>query len=454
MNMARTHTKSEEHKQKLRDAAKRRYANPQERQRQSERMVQAYKDNSALRKMHEPDASDKRSRTLKHKWSTTEYRKDMITRRNTPETRAKLSAAAQQQWNTSRDTLVSAIQAARSRHIDIEKLYDRDWLIQTNEHTTLTDMAEMVGCSQSRMSRQFAEFGIVPKQHPVAYTGGETQIVEFLHSLGIAQIIQRDRGCIPPMEIDVYIPDAKLGIEYHGCFWHSYNTVETVEQRRRHVKKYMAAKSQNIRLLQFWDTEWFQHPTICQNIIRGALHRNNTIGARQCTIGTPTYTEMSAFLSAHHLQGSCPYTEGRGLYKENELVMVMTIGKSRFTPGSWELLRLATKTGYHISGGASKLWSSLVSCIPSAGVVYSYANMRLFTGAVYTSLGFTHHHDTSPGYQYWRDGQLYSRLAFQKHKLSVLPGYDAALTEAENMFQLGYRRLWDAGQSVWVYQQP
>lgn len=37
-------------------------------------------------------------------------------------------------------------------------------------------------------------------------------------------------------------------------------------------------------------------------------------------------------------------------------------------------------------------------------------------------------------------------------KSAVLPGYDAALTEAENMFHSGYRRVWDAGQSVWVYQ--
>lgn len=452
--MGQTHTKSDAHKQKLREAALRRYANPIERERQSERMSKLYHEQDALRKMNGKDSSEKRGETLRRKWQTTEYRDQILASRDTPEVKQKLSDAASAQWKQNRESLLTAIRQSRSAHIDTTHLEDETWLRATNEHTSLTDMAELVGCSQSCMSRQFTKFGIVPKQHPILYTGGEAKVTAFLETLGISTITQRDRSIIPPAEIDVYLPHERVGIEYHGCFWHSYNRKETPQERWRHAKKHAIALDASIRLLQFWDVEWIDHPHICQNIIRGVLRKNTTIGARVCETGTPSRDEVSAFLMSHHLQGPRPYVYGRGLYYNNELVMVMTVGKSRFKANSWELLRLATKTGLHISGGASRLWRSLLQDIPNGSEIISYADKRLFQGSVYSTLGFTWSHDTPPGYQYWRDGKLYSRLAFQKHKLTNIPGYQDTLTEAENMFGWGYRRVWDAGQSVWVYRAP
>ena len=53
---------------------------------------------------------------------------------------------------------------------------------------------------------------------------------------------------------------------------------------------------------------------------------------------------------------------------------------------------------------------------------------------------------TAPGYRYWKSNILYNRISFQKHKLSnKLENFDDNLTESENMFNNGYRRLWDAG---------
>jgi len=450
--MKQTHSKSEAHKQKLREAARRRYTDPQERQRQADRMSKLYQENPSLQKMNGDDAARKRGSTLKDKWQTPEYREHILASRNTPEVKQKLHDASVRQWSEQRETLVEAIRASRYVHIDQEHFHDPEWIRSTNEQLTLTEIADILGCSQSCMSRQFAKFGIVPKQHPIAYTGGETQIKTFIESVGVTEIRQRDRSIIPPVEIDLYLPNERLGIEYHGCFWHSYNRRETADERRRHENKHIAAMNVGIRLLQFWDVEWAQHPLICQNLIQSALKKNHSIGARTCDIRTPRPSDVSTFLSTYHLQGPRPYTYARGLYHQNELVMVMTIGKSRFKSGSWELLRLATKSGLHISGGGTKLWSELRQLLPASCEVYSYADKRLFQGSVYSTLGFTWSHDTPPGYQYWRDGQLYSRLAFQKHKLASLPGYVDTLTEAENMFHWGYRRVWDAGQSVWVYR--
>lgn len=446
--------KSAEHKHKLRDAAKRRYADPQERQAQSARMKSVFDTTPALQRMHSVESRQKHAKTMEELWNTPSYKERMLAFRQSDAYTHHMQQVMKDLWANPehQEKMKDAMRVARQEQwIHPELINDPEWIRTANERMTLTEMAEYIGCSQSCMSRQFAKFGIIPKQHPVAYTGGEEQVITFLRTLDIAHIIQRDRNIIAPYEIDIYLPDHHLGIEYHGTFWHSYNRRETASERRRHQVKHAAATAAGVRLLQFWDTEWQQHPGICQNIIQGALGKNLTIGARECELSVPLPAEVKTFLEHYHLQGVRPYTYVRGLYYQNELVMVMTIGKSRFKANSWELLRLATKSGLHISGGVTKLWGAILTDLPSSGVVYSYADKRLFAGTVYQMLGFQWSHDTPPGYSYWLDGQLYSRLAFQKHKLATHPGYDDTLTEAEHMFARGYRRLWDAGQSVWVY---
>ena len=45
-----------------------------------------------------------------------------------------------------------------------------------------------------------------------------------------------------------------------------------------------------------------------------------------------------------------------GLYFNDELLSLMTFGKSRFSKNTeWELLRFCNKLGYHIPGAAGKL---------------------------------------------------------------------------------------------------
>jgi hypothetical protein len=49
---------------------------------------------------------------------------------------------------------------------------------------------------------------------------------------------------------------------------------------------------------------------------------------------------------------------------------------------------------------------------------------------------------------------LISRIAAQKHKLKdILEIYDSSLTEYENMFNNGYKRYWNCGNGIWVYNK-
>jgi len=49
----------------------------------------------------------------------------------------------------------------------------------------------------------------------------EIELYEFLQSNGIENIKLNDRCVISPLELDIYLPDYKLAIEFNGIYWHS-----------------------------------------------------------------------------------------------------------------------------------------------------------------------------------------------------------------------------------------
>ena len=66
--------------------------------------------------------------------------------------------------------------------------------------------------------------------------------------------------------------------------------------------------------------------------------------------------ETKEFIQNNHIQGNVAYSLSYGLYFEDELVQIITFGKSRFNKNyEWEILRSCTKMGYNIIGGFSKL---------------------------------------------------------------------------------------------------
>ena len=48
---------------------------------------------------------------------------------------------------------------------------------------------------------------------------GEDQMFKYVESLGV-RVVANDRNAIRPKELDIYLPDFQVGIEYDGLYWH------------------------------------------------------------------------------------------------------------------------------------------------------------------------------------------------------------------------------------------
>lgn len=298
-----------------------------------------------------------------------------------------------------------------------------------------------------------------PKCYPKPRSKFQKEIKEYLLSLNEnLQIYENNRKLIKPLELDLVLPEQKLAIECNGVFWHSELGGK---DQKYHVFKTDACQLKNFRLIQIWETEWNDKKDIVKSILRSILKYNiQKIYARNCIIKHIDKNIADEFLTKNHLQGSDSSSIRLGLYYNEELVSIMTFGKSRFDKTiEWEMSRFCSLLNTNIVGGANKLFKYFLKMYDPISII-SYSDRRLFIGTVYQLLGMKFEHFTSPNYYYFDINKspkiiLYNRIKFQKHKLKKLfPNtYDDAMTEWENMKENGYNRIWDCGHSRWIWKK-
>ena len=272
----------------------------------------------------------------------------------------------------------------------------------------------------------------------------EKEVSQFLIELNVT-FKQNDRKVIYPRELDFYIEEYNLAIECCGLYWHSENSAN--RDRNYHFDKFQKCKEKEITLLTIFQDEWINETEKIKNRIRAFTEKNfEKIYARNTVIKKVSPDEAKEFLEKHHIQSYATSSIRIGLYHCNELVSVMTFGKSRFKKDfDYELIRYCSNK--NVIGGAKKLFTYFVKTYEPKNVI-SYSDNRYFNGNMYKSFNFKEK-DTTIGYFYTNYHKRFNRLNFQKHKL-VEQGYDKNKSEWEIMQELGYDRIFDCGQTTWV----
>jgi hypothetical protein len=281
---------------------------------------------------------------------------------------------------------------------------------------------------------------------------GEDGIAEFLSDNGFGVFVRKDRGVIPPYEVDIYFPEQKIGIEYNGLLWHSDKYRPDSDY---HLKKTNMCAKQGIRLIHIYEDEWLCKREIVESRLRSIFGKmENRVYARECEIREAGYEETKEFLEKSHIQGNCVSKYRYGLYKDNELVSVMTFGKLRKNTGnngkdgSFELLRFCNKLETTVVGGASRLLKHFIE-INHPDEIVSYSDRRWSDGSMYRTLGFTLDHTSKPNYFYVVNGKRENRFAYRKDILVEKYGCDPDMSEKLFMETKGWYRIYDCGTMVW-----
>jgi hypothetical protein len=277
---------------------------------------------------------------------------------------------------------------------------------------------------------------------------GELELINYIKSIYSNTLIERDRIVLNGKELDAYMPDLNLAIEFNGMYWHSESILQN---KMYHTKKTIQCAVRGIQLLHIYDYQWYQKQDIVKSMIASKLGKTNKIYARKCTVKKINSKCKKEFLNSTHIQGTCNSSVNIGLYYENELVAIATFGKSRYDKSfEWELLRYSSKLNTTVIGGFSKLLNYFSKKYAPKNLL-TYCDRSTSAGNLYLQNGFQLINITKPNYFYFKNASVFSREQFQKHKLvDKLTVYDASLTEYNNMLINGYDRVWDCGNYKFV----
>lgn len=286
------------------------------------------------------------------------------------------------------------------------------------------------------------------KCHPYSVSSGQEELIHFIENNYHGKILINDRIILSGKEIDVYLPELKLGFEFNGNFWHSINYGKITSDY--HVAKTELAESNGIHLIQIFEYEWFSKQEIIKERIKNLITKHKPIGARKCLVKEIEHGISEDFLNKHHFQGSCNAKVNLGLFYEDQLVGVMTFGKPRFNKNyQWELLRFTTSET--VVGGAGKLLAYFESVYKPESII-SYADRRWSSklSNVYEKIGFACKGSSDPNYVYFKPGILLPRYKAQKHKLKAILGnkFNPELSETENMLSNNFLKIFDCGNLV------
>jgi len=181
----------------------------------------------------------------------------------------------------------------------------------------------------------------------------EKDLLQFVEKNCESEVINSFRD---KLEIDIYIPELNLGIEFNGLFWHS----EEYKDKNYHLEK----------------TNYFKSKGILK-------------------IGLFYKQELVSLMTFDHL-------EGRMKMLENH----------------WNLNRFCNKINTNVVGGASKLFSYFVNKYQPKRVI-SYADKDWSEGKLYNILGFVKVSESSPDYKYIVDGRRRNKQNYKKSNLNI-----------------------------------
>lgn len=158
-------------------------------------------------------------------------------------------------------------------------------------------------------------------------------------------------------------------------------------------------------LVHLWEDVWLFNQTGVLSRVKSFLGLNQTLHARKAKLIEVEASQAMQFFNTYHLQGFVKAKYHYGLTIDGEVIAMASFSDlrpmkskgSHYT--SAELVRFASKDGYTVTGGLSKLIKHFLT-LKKPNDLMSYADRDWSLGKGYDQLGFELTTVTAPAYLY------------------------------------------------------
>jgi Zn ribbon nucleic-acid-binding protein len=287
----------------------------------------------------------------------------------------------------------------------------------------------------------------------------ELELRKFIESFYTKKIIYNDRVLLNGKELDIYLPEDNLAIEFNGLYWHSQEVSKGKCGIHYHLDKTEECEAKGVRLIHVFEDNWDNHNAQIKSKIKYILHESEDlerIRASKCYVKEISVDKKNKFLNTHHIQGqdkSTTYNLGLFTKERKQLVAVMTftIMKNKYNQeNDYNLSRFASHNKYIVNGAFSKLLKYFKENY-EINDIYTFADRTWSIGDLYDKNNFVVDAYIRPDYKYYNHMEhelgLQHKFNFRKDKLArYYPDvYSDDKTEKQIMQELGYVRVWNCG---------
>lgn len=321
---------------------------------------------------------------------------------------------------------------------------------------TAFELSQMLDVHDTTMLKALRKFDLMNtiKDVDSGTSAMELELLDYINKFGY-NVITRDKSILAGKELDIYIPEKKLAVEFNGDYWHS----SIFKDANYHQQKTIECIKHSIHLIHIFEYEWLDadKKEKILNYLNHLLGDNRKIYARNTDIKIIDRAYSYEFCNKYHLQGGINSADiSIGCYNNEELLGVMIFGYPRFgNDVEYELLRLCWKSDVQVVGGSEKLFKHFINKYNPSSIV-SYCDLTKFDGSIYFKLGFsTSKNDiTKPNYV-WVNKSLndtLTRYQTQKAKLVKLGLGDESDTEDDIMTNNGYLKIYNSGNVKFLWK--
>lgn len=350
----------------------------------------------------------------------------------------------------------SKLKISKSKRLDKHNIDDRinlrkdefDCLTPTGDYFNRQNQYLKFKCKvcdyvQEKTLQSFERGSLCDNCYPLSTSKWQLDIENWLSNFEI-NIKREDRTIISPKEIDIFLPDHKIGIECHGLYYHS--AAKQDNNPKLHMQKANLAADAGINLLQIFYDEWIEKNEIIKGMILHRLGKKQKIvGARKCKVVVLNAKQQRTFFDSSHLSGYAPSKIAWGLVYNEEIVAALSIRTPR--QKKWlerfEVSRFAVKPGYSVPGCLSKLVKQSIEYSKKNKIkgIMTYVDKRVGQGKSYISAGFKKIGETGPDYWYTDFRSRYDRFKFRAKN---------GMPEADVAREAKCYKIWGAGSLIFT----
>ena len=278
----------------------------------------------------------------------------------------------------------------------------------------------------------------------------ETQIKKWVESLGL----KTEHTAINGSYLDVWVPELKIAIEYHGSVWHSVDGPKLTDKRKQYLKtlhrvKQESAERDNYRLIQIWEPWWRHRTKQMKGYLKAAFGiHSNKVGARSLTLREVSSPEANSFFEDFHVLGGRNGVKAIGLYtKEGLLVACASFSNGSHNTKELTMSRWCVREDWLVVGGLSRVTAWALKEWKQD--LYTTADLALSDGHGYEKTGWK---QVSTWYDYFYVHKNVPCCIPKRQRSKGRCGCPEGMTEHEWALAGGFMRIYDAGKRKYVYR--